>query len=164
MSGVRGLYGALADISMTFLTEAGAQQVVTGYDLHELKEKWERPDLPCRLILPMEEYNAVSAGVPEPMSVGSTGVLGLMTWNVVDLMLWKEVGQGRGLQDHLPDMVRYAGQYIEQIMNHTNPMPHMQLARVAPNIGVYEFPVGTDRKYYGVEVQLSFEEIINPSG
>lgn len=159
MSNIRNLFTYLADLPVTFKDEAGSMVTPTGYDLPELKKHWERPDMPCRLILPMEEYNAVSAGVFEPMNAGtSTG--GEMGWNVVDLMLYQKTGQTRGLQDVLPDLVSYMGAYVHAILGNNQPVPGFRMQSVAPNAGVYEFPVGSGQTYYGVEAQVSYIELL----
>ncbi len=164
MSNIRALYTALAALSMNFTNEASTTTSVTAYDLDELKGRYEKPDLPARILLPMEEYNAANAGVPEMMNAGSSGVGAEMGWNVIDLYLHARTGQGRGLLDMLPDLVRYAGNYVEVLLDNRAPAAQVDLQSLTPVIGVYEFPVGSESHYLGVECRLSFRELINPGG
>ncbi len=73
-------------------------------------------------------------------------------------------GQGRGLLDVLPDLVRYAGHYVETLLDNRAPAAGLDLQSLTPVIGVYEFPVGSEAQYLGVEVQLIFRELIHPGG
>jgi hypothetical protein len=164
VSNIRALYTALAGLDMSFAPEAGGSTSVAAYDLDDLKGRYEKPDLPARVLLPMEEYNAASPGVPELMNAGSTGVGGELSWNVIDLYLHARTGQGRGLLDYLPDLVRYAGNYIEVMLDTRAPTVGIELMSLTPLIGVYEFPVGGERHYLGVECQLTFRELINAGG
>ncbi len=164
MSNIRALYTALAALDLDFANEASGTTSVAAYDLDELKSGYEKPDLPARILLPMEEYGAANAGVDELMNAGSSGVGGEMRWNVIDLYLHVRSGQGRGLLDVLPDLVRYAGNYVETLLDNRAPAAGLDLQALTPVIGVYEFPVGSEAQYLGVEVQLTFRELINPSG
>lgn len=164
MSNIRALYTALAALDMDFINEASGSTLVTAYDLDELKGSYENPDLPARVLLPMEEYNGVNPGVPELMNAGSTNVGGEMSWNVIDLYLHASTGQGRGLLDYLPDLVRYAGNYVEVMLDARAPVAGLELMSFTPLIGVYEFPVGGERHYLGVECQLTFRELVHPGG
>ena len=87
----------------------------------------------------------------------------MVRWNVTDLMLWEAVGQQRGLLDVLPDLVRYCGAYAEAVLDARVPATNITLATV-PGLrpGVFEWPLGSGRQFFGVEVLLSYQELINP--
>ena len=161
MSNLRALYTAIAGIDVVFTAEAGGSVTPTVYDLHELPNTAETADLPLRVLLPLEEWGG-DGPVMELLSTGISGVSGAMTWNVVDLMLYEVVGQTRGMLDVLADLVRYAGAYSEMIMDNRKPVTQTRLKGVAIRPGVYEWPMGSGRSYFGVECGLVFEELINP--
>lgn len=164
MSNIRALYTALAALNLDYTDEAAGTTIVTAYDLDELKNNYENPDLPARVLLPMEEYNASNAGVEELMNAGQSGVGGEMLWNITDLYLHSRTGQGTGLMDVLPDLVRYAGNYVEVLLDNRSPAAGLDLQTLTPVVGVYEFPVDSAVSYLGVEVQLVYRELINPAG
>lgn len=171
MSTIRTLYTKIAALDMSFTKEAGGTTTVTGKDIDSFKRNnsFQKADIPARILLPMEEYGNAASGVPEIMNMGTGNVGGEMGWNIVDLYLHKHAGADRGYSEILPDLVRYAGNYIEVIMSNTRPTSSgvsllQYLQTVTPIIGVYNFPVSTDDQYFGVEVRLEYKEHINPGG
>ena len=160
MSNIRSLYTALAGINITFTTEAGSNATPVAYDLNSLPRGIKTGHLPCRLLLPTEEWEG--GGGLEIMSMGTATASGEMVWNVTDLMLWKAVGQGRGLMDALPDLVRYAGAYVEALIQNRNITPNTRLRSLNVRPGVFQYPLGSNSHFFGVEVNLTFAELINP--
>lgn len=161
MSNIRSAYGALADISMNFTNEAGGTTTVTADDLHELKDHYEAADLPKRVLLPTQEYNNNNPGAFEMGSAGTTGVFAEMMWAATDLLLFEEAGLGL-IEEHLPDMVRYAGNYIETIQDNRAIATNIEIMSHVPLWGTYEYPVGSGQQYHGVEIQIVMRELINP--
>ena len=160
MSNIRSLYTALAALDITFTTEAGGNSTPTGYDLDSLLQSVDTAQLPCRLLLPTEEYGSDGQGM-ELLAAGNGGSAEVM-WNITDLMLWEPVGQTRGFLDVLPDLVRYCGQYASVLLDNRTPATNIQFMTVSFRPGVFTYPLGGNRSYFGVEVLSTWRELINP--
>jgi hypothetical protein len=163
MSNIRTLYTNISNMDVSFTREDSIDTgVITCRDLNELPDGVVgTAELPVRLLLPMEEWggDAPNLGI---ISAGATGVTGMMTWMVVDLLLWDQVGQNVQLQQHYPDLVRYCGAHIEQLLDNKDMADHVYLRNVTYRTGVYSYPMGSTKQYYGVEATISFEEVVNP--
>ncbi len=166
MSTIRTLYTDLAALSMNFTAENSTTITVSGKDISAFKRNnvVQRADLPIRYILPLADYGTNPSGFTEPANMGAAGVGGTMIWNVVDIFLYKQAGQDRSFSNILPNLVRYAGNYMETILENTQLTTDMFLQSATPRIDVINFPIGTDNDYYGVEVSLEFLENINKGG
>lgn len=86
-----------------------------------------------------------------------------LTWTVVDFLAFQAIGQG------VPPtgaMIRYAAAYVDMIKGFqrvgadTNPLirAYLDPSRVLP--GVFEWPLGSDAWYYGVQASLDIVEIV----
>lgn len=151
---------------MSFANEASGTTTVVGNDIDTFKRNnlIQKADLPARVLLPMEEYGNTAAGIPEVMNVGTGNNGGAMIWNIIDLYLHKVAASDRSYGDVLPDLIRYAGNYAEVMLSNTQPTALMYLQTLTPIIGVYNFPVGSEAQFFGVECRLEFMENINPGG
>jgi hypothetical protein len=85
-----------------------------------------------------------------------------MIWKITDLMLWAPAGAGRGIKDYLPDLVIYAGAYIEIAMDNVNIAPYCKLESLDPRIGAFEWPAESGKRYFGVSIYTRWKELINP--
>jgi hypothetical protein len=162
MSDIRTHFTNIAEMEVSFEAEDLKAVTPTAYDLDGIKEEYVSNDLPVRLILPMEEWGAGSEG-PIILQAGSGTDLMQFAWNVTDLMLLAPAGEGLGIHEHLPDLIRYAGAYVETIAdNHV--LTDMQLAGILVRPGTFEWPMTSGNHYHGVEVPMVWKELINPSG
>ncbi len=157
MSNILSVYTAIAAQDIT-ITPYGTTSAVTpkAYKLHEIPASVEDGMLPCRLLLMDDRY--LEAGQLQWATLAGSLT---MVWQVVDLLLWEPTGGGLVLYGprHY-DMLNYAGLYADALIALRQPTRKMQLegARVEP--GVYEYPQGSGRLYYGALAVLNYKEIL----
>jgi len=82
-----------------------------------------------------------------------------VTWTIVELMLWEPVGQNMGIHDKDPHLADWMSNYGAALLGLGGPtkMWRLQSASFAP--GVYEWPIGTSRRFFGVETTLTVLEV-----
>lgn len=151
MSAIADIYAALAAKSVT-----AASKTPTVYSLAALKKSAETADLPLRLLLPFS-----GRGPGRDGQFISLGTLTSITWRITDLCLWEPVAQTLGIAEVSPDIIAYAGAYLDMIRTFRAPttQSHITGFSIAPD--VYQWPVGSGRWYYGVEVVLEIEEVLS---
>ncbi len=152
MSVLRTAYTNLAAMAVT----------VNGYtypchDLHELKDTYDEVDCKRRILLPWEAR-------------GNDGEFGFLTidrtasvtWRMIDLMLYSTVQLYAGIKDVAPTLVEYAGEYAEVIRGNrtlaktlTN---NLALTGIGIQIGVFDYPLGSQTFYVGVKATLTVKE------
>lgn len=163
MSDVRTLYGTLADLAIAYTDEAGGAQSVTAQDLHEVKEETESLHLPTRILIPMQAEGAGDGTGLQLLTVGVSSIFGKITWRIADLYLHASVGEGTGLHSHLPDLILYSGAYAEQIADSGADLGIGTMTFVGLNLqaDLIEWPLQSNKWFYGVTAMISYEEILN---
>ena len=157
MSVIATIYTNLAALNVTVTSSVQYGTVTpTAYAPGAVPPSGETGNLPMRIIDPVHNNDQ---GQYQFVAYGTTATV---HWQITDLLLWDEVGQGRGPLDMLPDLVKYCGAYAEVIrQNRGIVFATAAIQQVTPRIGVYEWPRGTGVMFYGVEVTLSIEEVLS---
>lgn len=138
---------ALAAISVT------ANGVTpTAYSYDELKNSYDKADLPARLIMPFGER---AEGALNAITIAGNAQA---VWTLTDLLLWDTIGQGRGLPDMYPALVAYIDAYTAAVKSHfrliKTPAATIENVRFSP--GSWTFG---DKTYWGVECRLTIREL-----
>jgi len=163
MSNLRTAYTNLAAMAVSFTKENGISTgTINCKDLHQLPDgAVSTADLPVRLLLPMEDWGADAPNLGI-ISSGASGVSGLMTWMITDLLLWDQVAQNMQIQMHYPDLVRYCGAHVTALLDNKDMASYVYFRNVYYRTGVFEYPLASGKQYFGVEAVCTFEEMINP--
>ncbi|MCA9940554.1 MAG: hypothetical protein KC418_18075, partial [Anaerolineales bacterium] len=141
MSQLLDVYAALA---AQVVTVDGVD--VPADDLHQVRNAYERPDLPRRLLLPPGANEG--SGVVEftPLTFSQIQV----TWRITDLLLWQAQGQGQGIAEVLPNLTAYIAAYAEMLRSLKRPTSRTAVTGFSPAADVYEWPAGSNQWYWGV--------------
>lgn len=155
MSDLVTIYQAFRDMSVS----VGAT-TPSVYTLGTAKDWAEGADLPLRLITISSPAELSAAG-----QFIALGTLSSITWRVSDLMLWAEAGSGSGSGDYMENVLSYAGGYVEALRGKRGPasagsnQAHIVGQTITP--GVFEYPAGSGRSYWGVECVIDVEEFLS---
>ncbi len=109
-------------------------------------------DLPIRII---PVVAGVRATVYETYTLtGTASVL----WEIDDVLLAQTVGLDTGLDAVSGSLAAYVDDYMRRVRALRAPR-HM-LQRVTAQIGVVQYPAGSERAYYGVRVTVSIATLL----
>lgn len=154
MSGIVQVYDSLSKVVVT--TTSGITP--HAYDLDELLDSINTAQLPCRLLLPVGN----EPGEGREGSHIAIGTAMTIVWQIKDLMLWQATEQGLGLKQFAPELVDYAGKYLDAMRAWGKcPYANTTLERVNIVPGEYEWPRMSGRFYAGVLCQLSVREVVS---
>jgi hypothetical protein len=153
MSVIMKVYSALEAKSVT--TTSGKTPTV--YGLNELPENITTSQLPCRLLLPV----GGTPGEGRDLSFIAIGTGVTVNWQITDLMLWQASEQGIGLREFAPEIVDYAGKYVDMLRTFRCPYANTALESASVTPGEYEWPRGSGRFYAGVLCQLNIKEVVS---
>jgi len=167
MSQIRQLYTNLAAKVVTVTLEDTTTKNVACDDLSVLAPGTSQPDLPRRFLLPSKPQGGGADGF-QALALGVTNTFSQVTWHLTDICLWREMGQGIGLNDVLSDLVRYAGQYVEmladdQSVGFTSNDTFSNYRLSIDIVPDFQWPRSTGNDYFAVLVHLSVDELINPT-
>lgn len=125
-------------------------------DLHQVRNAYERPDLPRRLLLPPGANEG--SGVVEftPLTFSQIQV----TWRITDLLLWQAQGQGQGIAEVLPNLTAYIAAYAEMLRSLKRPTSRTAVTGFSPAADVYEWPAGSNQWYWGVRCVVLVSETL----
>ena len=151
MSDIVSIYAALAAKNITIQSTTP-----TVYSLANLPANIESAITPCRLLLPMG--NNPAQGIDGNFIAIGTSVT--VTWQIADLFIWKQSGQGIGLKEAAPIQVEYAGLYVDMLRTFRAPATQSSLENFQVTPGMYEYPSGSGLWFYGVMCTLSILEVI----
>lgn len=129
------------------------------YEPDEFKRSVESADCPARIILPSTEGDMHSL---EPKGYGQ---IMHMTWVVKDLLLYRPVEEGMGWYEVGYALDGYIDSYAAKLAaaNHSTTGFCAETAEVLGvefNVGVFTYPVGGARSYYGVMATLRILEVM----
>jgi hypothetical protein len=150
MSQITDIYTALEAIAVT--TTSGKTPKV--YNLEDLPKNADTARLPARLLLPVGN----TPGEGREGQFIAIGTSMTVTWQIADLMLWQASEQGIGLPEFAPELVDYAGKYLDAMRTFKCPTSNSALERVTVTPGIYEWPSGSGKFYSGVLCQLEILE------
>jgi len=144
-----------ANLDATTVNVSGT--VPTVYTLAELKEWTDIADLPCRLLLPVNERNQASAF--ELNNFGHTQAE--VTWRITDLLLWKNVNTETGLKDVAAELLEYSKEYLEMLLTFVPAAGSPAwFSNATSTIDIFEWPEDSGQYFWGVEVVLTLTEHI----
>lgn len=154
MSVITQVYNALSEVAVT--TTGGVTPTV--FDLDELPQSVSTAQLPCRLLLPVGN----EPGEGREGTFIAVGTSMVIIWTINDLMLWQPINQGTGLKEFAPELVDYAGKYIDAMRTFGKcPYANTTLESVSISPGVYEWPASSGNNYAGVKCQLQIREVLS---
>ena len=133
--------------------------VVPVYAPNGFKRGVESADCPARIILPSTE------GDMHRVEPAGYGQVMRMEWVVKDLLLYKPVEEGAGWYEVGYSMDDYIDSYCAKLQaaNHSATGFCAETAEVLSvefNVGVFTYPVGGLRSYYGVMATLRIMEVL----
>lgn len=142
---------ALAAVEVRFAAD-GLSYAITGTPLADVKDYI--PTLPVRLILPPGSYGP---GVSNYRASSFNSVT--LTWNLVDMLLFENIGLGQAVGLKYQALAEYVAAYIPAL-NDVRKLAGKMITGITPNIGVIEYPRGSERFYNGVQMIVSVDETI----
>lgn len=162
MSVIREIFTALAAKSIEVpSSKAYGTKTPQVFDLHQLPPVPDTAHLPARWLLPFG-VAPVQARDLHFIALGNTTKL---TWQISDLLLWRSVQLGQGLASDAGDLVVYAGRYADMLRTFRKPVQSSQTYIESVNIaiGIYEYPVQSQKFFYGCSVVLNIPEVFSGS-
>ena len=133
--------------------------VVTVYEPDEFKRNVESADCPKRIILPSTE------GDVHQWQGVSYGVTSMMTWVIKDLLLYRPAEEGMGWYEVGYALDNYVDSYATKLAaaNHSSTgfcSETAEVLGVSFQVGVFQYPIGAPRSYYGVMATLTIKEFV----
>lgn len=155
-SRILSIYSALAATQITVGSELVKVAPIT-----QLPNSVSSLQTPIRILTPLQQFsppNLSSTSVGGAYQ-GSGGVLDL-DWLIHDLLLWAPLAQGRGLQTHSEELIKYCGEYIDMIRDSTRlALPqNTWIHRWSLHVELIEFPLSSRMLYFGVRGALIVRE------
>jgi hypothetical protein len=154
----------MSSVIETILTTLGAQAIplgagtVTGVAGADLPESMESAALPIRLLLPTGGRIGTTATLGKTFANGGQGVT-VAEWEITDTLFFRALGAGIGMTDLAPVVTAYCAAYLSSFAL-------LRTARWSvtqvqfPVIGAFEWPMGSDRWWSGVQAAVVVKEII----
>lgn len=129
-------------------------------NLHELPPTVESEQCPIRLLLPFGVIGTKAEGREHRfIAIGSTTKVG---WQVVDLLLWRPVVEGLGLESVSADMVTYSAQYIKMFReNRTLGLGQVEMVGANFEMDAFEYPPDSGAWFWCVLVTLQINETLS---
>lgn len=114
---------------------------------------------PQRVLSPLSERNEGQGAKRLSFGEGAS-----VLWTITELVLLAGVEEGSGLEFHTPRLVAYQEEFISKYAKLDKTLgirPRtVQVITADIEIGVYNYPLGTDNWYYGLKVNWSIRENI----
>ena len=126
--------------------------------LSELKNQVTSADLPLRMLVPYGRWWDVGG---EDLTFVAFRDMSRLTWTVRDMLLYKPVRQGLGLEDIASDLAEYTAAYVDQVTANRQLTNTAWVAEAFVMPGVYEWPLHGNTFYWGVECLLRVDEIVS---
>jgi len=131
-------------------------KTVASWKLDEVKNVVETADLPRRMMLPVGgDGGEGSSGIEY---TGFGGGLNI-TWRITELMLWTPTAQGPGRRV-MSELTAYISAYAQAIKGLRFPTENSMFTNFQPSAGVFTWPAGGSRDYFGVRCVFSVAETI----
>lgn len=150
-SALNSIYSNLAAWSFT----VGSQSVNALYG-STLKGSLGSADLPVRLLLPVND----SLEGTNVQAIVITGAHGTATWQIDDLLLLQPVVQGRGIEQVAGTLTTYLADYVDRLTTgYLLVGGKATVLNARPTSGIYEWPAGSGKAYYGARMTLTIQEV-----
>lgn len=151
------IYDAIAAMSVT----AGGQ-TPTVWDVDDIRDSVQTGHLPVRILLPHGDFRGGGSGGQAFRPITLTNSISKGTWNIVDLCLWRPVGQGLGMRDIGPTLVEYCSAYVTALVGINRGTTYQSyLTGWEIAAGVYAYPEPSDNWFWGVRAVVQVDEIIS---
>lgn len=153
-SDLTSIYDAIAAMSVT---AGGKTPQVWGLD--ELKDSVHTAHLPIRILLPNGNVNVGAQQAFRPVTIDS---IAKGTWQIVDLCLWKPIGQGLGMRDVGAVLAEYCGAYATALVQRGRATTQQSyITGLDISAGVYAYPDTSNELFWGVRAVVQVDEIIS---
>jgi len=155
---IRTIYSTLASktISVTNSVAYGTKTPPV-FDLDALPDYVDSAKLPCRLLLPFGTAKAEGRDV-HFIALGNTNKV---TWRVIDLLLWRQVEEGIGVNSVAADLMTYCAQYIAMLRANRSLVAQTVIKSVNLTPDMWEYPLGSGIFFWGVECALDIDEVLS---
>lgn len=160
-SQIRTIYSTLATKTIEVASSvAYGTKTPQIFDLDELPAVVESAQLPARLLLPFGVVGSKAEGRDHHfIALGTTTKV---QWQVVDLLLWRPVEEGIGIESVSADMVTYCAQYIKMIReNRSLGLSQVEIIGANFETDAYEYPPQSEIWFWGVLVTLQINETLS---
>jgi hypothetical protein len=157
-SQIRTIYSTLA--TKTIQVESSVAYGTTTpqiFDLNALPDYVDSAKLPCRLLLPFGTAKAEGRDV-HFIALGNTAKA---TWHVIDLLLWRPVEEGIGVNSVAADLMTYCAQYVAMLRANRSLVSQTVIKSVNLTPDTWEYPLGSGVFYWGVECALDIDEVLS---
>ena len=128
---------------------------VTGADL---PDSLESAQVPLRLLLPTGGRQEVAASLGKTFASGGQGVT-VAEWEISDILFYRALGAGIGMTDLAPVVSGYCAAYLSIFAPLRTQRWSVTAVRF-PAIGGFEWPLGSERWWSGVQATVTIKEII----
>ncbi len=160
-SQIRTIYSTLATKTIE-VANSVAHNTTTPqiFDLNKLSVFVESAQLPARLLLPFGVVGSKAEGRDHRfVALGNTTKV---AWQVVDLLLWRPIEEGTGIESVSADMVTYCAQYIKMIReNRSLGLAQVEIVGANFEADAWEYPPESGAWYWGVLVTLAINETLS---
>lgn len=131
---------------------------VPARNIGDRRNKVNNSDLPVRLMMWSSDQQGAGNDLHYVDNVGNTISI---TWHVVDLMLFAPEKTGLGFYVRDPKLVEYADNYRTALHDFTTCAEPFgwQLVTATIQPGNFEYPLGSDLWYVGVQVSMDILEL-----
>lgn len=153
-SRIAAAFTALLEMSVT-----AKDKTPTVYSLTGIPNSIPTPDLPVRIIIGMNGSGKGKSISYQTLGDNTTRVM-VATWQITDLMLWKPLGQGRGLREVSDALVEYAAHYIDAVRANRDLLMNVSIEDLQLAPGVYRYPADSNSDYFGVGATVTIQEIL----
>lgn len=148
------IYAAIAAMSVS-----AASQTPTVWDLDDIRDSLHTAQLPVRILLPSGNFNTGGAATFAPVTINS---IAKGTWQIIDLCLWRPLGQGLGMRDIGATLAEYSGAYASALVARGRAVTHQSyITGCDITAGVYAYPDQSENLFWGVRCIVQVDEIIS---
>jgi len=151
-SNLRSINDAIANLSVSYTSEAGSSTTPTGTDINEIPTSVGSADAPIRLVGVTTE-----GGNADGMSFDAAETDAEYEHSIVELCLIENVGLSR-LRDELPDQQRYSDAILGTLVSNRGIYTNCDITGAAATRSVYEWPPGSGEFWYGVLTTIAVRE------
>jgi hypothetical protein len=146
MSNIADYQALVAAMSVAFTSQDSTAIALTAKDATALQNAWDAADVPVRLLMSA----GMSAEMIEPDDTMGPNVA--ITWTFEDVMLWRHLPLGEGLNDSTYDLREYVTAYMTAAyaLEQTGITDRITKDSLIVNtVGQYNFPAGSGEFFTG---------------
>lgn len=156
MSEIRAAIAVLAGLTIEYTTESNATVTVNGTDVNNTPFTVTTAHLPLRTI---RTYSG-ETGFSNFQYLAASGCLGSVTWRLLDTYFHCAANSNQGVHKKEPDLIRYAGAYLDKMLQNRNLTDGIRIDSMSSYIGFQEYPPNTNGWWEVVRVTLTLTELL----